>query len=272
MKTMNLNHLSSLAIVMTFMTGCSTGIKFASVTPNLDLPSAYTSRSIYQSGVAAYEFQDLVGNILIIKKSSLDNPIRAGVITPTGFKDTVTLISSAASLNYYHSVITKGGALKGNYLAFSADFTDDEMADFTLVDVARASIEFNATTYTDVATQLKTWVQQHPKTDSTIKRIWIKDVVLSSSLYTAGTKISENASGVIGSTLGVNGSVYNTNNQTIKNTIICFEYFDVDDLVGTLSHIGADAITGDLNIPLAKVQSLKALPSIVISGRPKAVN
>ncbi len=70
--------LYSSAFVI-FLISCGTsrqaGITFASVTPNLSLPPAYTSRSIYESGVAAYDFYDLVGNVLAISSDNSQQPI-----------------------------------------------------------------------------------------------------------------------------------------------------------------------------------------------------
>lgn len=231
------------------------GIKFASVTPNLSLPSAYTSRSIYQSGVAAYDFYDLVGNVLLINNDSTQQPLRVAIIRPSKYSDSVPvkMLTQDESLNYYHSIITKGGAAQGNYLAFSAKFSDDQIADYTLMDIAQSSINLNQASFTEITNGLRSYVNDHPKPANISRRIWIKSVVLSSSIYTAGNKISADASGVIGSTFGVNGSVYNTNNQTIKGTIIGFDYFDVDQLVGALSK---GSLTSELLKTLEKTQPL----------------
>jgi hypothetical protein len=235
-KMKPLNTLSrsvlSLSIIVS-LASCS-GVKFASVTPNLTLPSAYTSRSIYESGVAAYEFYDLVGNVLLISADSSVKPLRIAVVRPSMYADSVPyrLLTEQQSLNYYHSIITNGASAQGNYLAFAAKFSQDQIADYTLIDIAQASIPFSTTTFTEVVNGLKKYVENHPKPANGSKRIWVKSAVLSSTLYTAGNKISSNASGVIGTTIGVNGSVYNTNNQTIKGTVIGFDYFDIDELVG----------------------------------------
>jgi hypothetical protein len=237
------------------------GVKFLSIAPNLDLPKAYTSRSIYESGVAAYEFNDLVGNILKIKTDNSHSPLRVGIIRTKDSDTSVHIIGEAASLNFYHSFITKGGELKGNYLAFAGGFSKDQMAEYTLFDLAYASILFSQESFDVLTKALKAWVKDHPKSDSS-KRIWIKSVVLTSGLYTAGNKIKANASGVLGSTVGVNGSVYNTNTQTIKNTIIGFDYFDIDEFVGSLN---ANAISGGM-----EDQKIKALlmrqPLLTIKG------
>jgi hypothetical protein len=240
-----------------------TGVTFASVTPNLSLPPAYTTRSIYESGVAAYDFYDLVGNVLVISNDISQQPLRVTIVRPSKYSDSIPikLLTQNESLNYYHSVITKGAAVQGNYLAFSAKFSDDEIADYTLVDIAQSSINLNQASFTEVANGLRAFVNDHPKPANINKRVWVKSVVLSSSLYTAGNKISANASGVLGSTLGVNGSVYNTNNQTIKGTIIGFDYIDVDQLVGALSK---GPLTSEL------IKTLEKNKPMVLSGLQKS--
>ena len=258
---------SLLIVVLVSLYGCagSKGVTFASVTPNLSLPAAYTSRSVYASGVAAYEFQDLTGNVLLISKDSTVNPLRVVIVRPTAFPDSVPvrLLTEQQSLNYYHSIVTKGAAVQGNYMAFAAKFSQDQIADYTIVDVAFASIPFNQASFTEIVNGLKKYVQEHPKPADGGKRIWIKSVVLSSTLYTAGNQIKANASGVVGPTMGVNGNVYNTNNQTIKGTVIGFDYFDIDELVGQPTRGVAEQL---------KVLEATAKPIILRGLKNKAFN
>lgn len=241
------------------LSGCG-GVRIAQSSINNTLPPAYTTRSIYPSGVAAYDFNDLVGNVLEIKKASATGPLRLAIIRPADYKDSIQILTQQNSLNYYHSLITRGGAAQGAYLSFSASFTDDQTVEYTLYDIGQASIEFTPKSFNEVETAIEAWVKQHPRTDTSTKRIWLKSVVLSSSLYTAGVKMTGSASAVVaGPAVNVNGSIYSTSNETIKGTIIGFDYFDVDDMVSSMAVENA--------APVKNYNKFKSKRQLTISGK-----
>ncbi len=224
-KTKLLAFSGLIAIIA--INGCA-GVKFASA-PHDNLPDQYINRSILDPSVQSYIFEQLPGSIILIKKNQ--NPALIGFVTPPGFKASVIPITADESLNYYHSIITSKVSTKANYLAFAADFSTDDMAELTLVDVARAGIDINATTFPQITDGLTAWVATHPLADTSEHRIWISSTVLTSRVYNIGTKINADASGQVGTVVGVSGNVYNTNTTAFKSTIISFISFDVDKLI-----------------------------------------
>ena len=218
-------------LVSALLTGC-TGLKLAESPINRSLPESFTKRALYPAGVAAYEFQDLVGNILRIKND--EDPIRIGLIRPNGFVTVVEPITDP--LNYYKSRIQQGAEAQGSYLAFAANFKADQLAELELIDIARSGVAFNTDViFNQITTQATAWVNQHPNSDSAVTRLWIKSVVLTRRIYNDYTKINVNASGVVGGAVGVSTGVYNNSEQSIQSVIIAFEAFDIDQLVEQLS-------------------------------------
>ena len=245
--------LLTLLIVSTICFCSCSGVKFAAAPTNIPLPGDFKDRILYESGIAAYTFEDLVGNVLLFKGN--ERPVRIGILTPNGFTPSAIAIPQNGSLNYYHSFIQKGAETQGSYLAFAADFANDQMAELTLEDIARADIPFTQASFAEITTMLTNWVQSHPKTDASIKRMWIKSVVLTTRLYTAGTKISASASAQIGSVVGVKSGIYSTNNETIKSTVIGFEAFDIDEFVGQLGAM-ASGNGGGFAVPIDQINTL----------------
>ena len=224
-----MKNLFLIPIISIFLISCS-GVKFASAPVNKDLPETFTNRSIYPAGVAGYEFQDLVGNIL--KVDSGQNPIRIGVIRPASYKSEIVPITDAN--NYYKSRIQKGAEANGNYLAFAAKFSAEKLAELTLIDVARAGIVLDdMNSFKEILDSAKVWVEAHPKGTSTANRLWVKSVVLTKRVYNDFTEIKANASGQQSDVVGVSTGVYSKDENSIKSVIIAFEAFDIDELVSS---------------------------------------
>jgi len=217
-------HAVLLAVALTC--GCS-GVKFAAAPINRQIPEAFTQRSVYPGGVAGYDLQDLVGNILFVETGK--DPLRIDVIRPVGYVNAVIPITN--SNNFYRSRIQAGAEAQGSYLAFAAKFSAEEMAELTLDDIARAGIELkDEATWTDIKNKIIAWVRGHSKTNPNSSRLWIKSVVLSRRVYNSHTKIDANASGQVGDVTGVKTGVYRKDEDGIKSVMLGFEAFDVDRL------------------------------------------
>ncbi len=223
MKILNLLFV----LISIVLTSCA-GVKFANAPVNTDLPESFTERSLYPAGVAGYNFQDLVGNVLEIKKN--ENPFRIGMIVPNGYKATVIPILDPN--NYYKSRIQQGAELKGSYLKFAANFKADQLAELELIDIARSGIPFDTIKiFNEILEQATKWVSTHPKSDTSITRVWVKAVVLTRRIYNDMVNVGANASGQVGDVVGVSTGVYNKHETEIKSVIIAFESFDIDKFV-----------------------------------------
>ena len=77
----------------------------------------------------------------------------------------------------------------------------------------------------------KVWVKNHPKGNSTDRRVWIKSVVLTRRVYQDFVKIEASASGQKSDVIGVSTGVYSKDENIIRSVIIGFESFDIDKLV-----------------------------------------
>lgn len=211
--------------MFTLLAGCE-GVTFKDAPKNTPLPPAMRDLAIYPAGVAGYDFQDLVGNILSLKPPSA--PLRIGLIRPTGYQNVVIPIDDPN--NYYHSRIQKGAEVQGSYLTFAASLKDDELVDLLLLDSARAGITLTSSgIWKDITTQLAAWVKAHPKGDS--QRIWIKSVVLTRQVYSSESKVGAKAKDQVGDVVGVSGDVYRKSEDEQRSVVIAFEAFDVDELV-----------------------------------------
>jgi hypothetical protein len=222
---MNVKYIAVL-LVATIICGCG-GVKFAEAPINKQVPAAFTKRALYPGGVAGYDFQDLVGNILLIETGK--EPLRIDVIRPTAYINAVIPITD--SNNFYRSRIQKGAEVQGSYLAFAANFSAEDMAELTLDDIARAVIELkDEATWTEIKNKIIAWVQGHTKTNPNTSRLWVKSVVLNRRVYNSHTRIKANASGQIGDVTGVKTGVYRKDEEGIKSVMLGFEAFDVDRL------------------------------------------
>lgn len=224
-----------LLFVVAIIYGCD-GVKFAPAPVNKPLPDAFTKRSIYPGGVAGYNFQDLVGNILLIENGK--DPLRIGLIRPEAYVNDVIPITD--SINYYRSRIQKGAEIQGSYLAFAANFSTDDMAELTFDDRTMAGIEFeNEATWEEIENKIVEWVQRHPKRNPDDSRLWLKTVVLSHRIYQSYIKIETDASGQVGDVTGVKTGVYRKDEEELKSVMLGFESFDVDKLVEEVSQMGS---------------------------------
>ncbi|NKF90716.1 hypothetical protein GO286_03002 [Ralstonia solanacearum] len=215
---------SLLALTASMLAGCG-GVKFAPASVNEPIPDTFSKRAVYPAGVAGYEIGNLVGNVLIVREGA--DPVRVDVIWPSGFVPTITPITDPNS--YYRSRIQAGAQAQGEYLAFAAKFSADEMADLTLADAAMSSVDFSqAATWPDVRGKIATWVRTHPKSDSGSRRLWVKTVVLTRKVYNSYSKIGADASGQVGEVTGVKTGIYRKSDNEIKSVIIGYEAFDVD--------------------------------------------
>src|SRR5438132_642117 len=216
----------SALLALGFSLACS-GVKLAAAPVNKQIPESFTQRSVYPGGVAGYDFQDLVGNILFVEGGK--DPLRIEVIRPSAYISAVIPISD--SNNFYRSRIQKGAEAQGAFLAFAAKFSAEDMAELTLDDIARAGIEFkDEATWTEVKNKIISWVQVHPNNNQNASRLWIKSVVLSRRVYNGHTKIDADASGQVGDVTGVKTGIYHKDEEGIKGVMLGFEAFDVDKL------------------------------------------
>jgi hypothetical protein len=206
--------------------GCG-GVKFAQAPINLDLPESFKQRSAYPAGVMGYQFQDLIGSILLIKRDV--NPIILGIIRPDSFISKMIPITDPN--NYYKSRIQKGAELKGSYLAFASNLSKEDLVEYELIDIARAGIEFTSSeTFSQIVNKSKQWVRNNPKTDSSNVRLWIRAVVLTKESRYAFTKIDINAKGQVGDVVGVSTGIYHKNENSNRGVLISFEAIDIDVL------------------------------------------
>ncbi|WP_394757973.1 hypothetical protein [Flavobacterium sp.] len=234
--------LKSLFIIFSTLLASCGGVKFANAPVNLDLPKSFTDRTLYPAGDAAYDFQDLVGNILLVKEN--EQPSRIGLIRPDNYKNIVIPITDPN--NYYKSRIQKGAEAKGSYLAFAASFTNEQLAEYELIDIARSGIVLDSEEiFNQIVRKIVDWIGKHPKTDNISKRLWVKSTVLTKETKYNFTKVEVNASGQIGEVVGVSTGVYLKNDLTTRGVFLSFESFDVDKLVNQIRADSSQVITLD---------------------------
>jgi len=251
-----------LALSIIGLSGCS-GVKFAAAPVNAPLPEVFKGRAVYPANVAAYEFEDLVGNVLLIRPNT--DPLRVGVIRPRAYKLAVIPITNPE--NYYHSRIQHGAEAQGSYLGFAAGFSRDQMAELTIIDAARAGIELSDNAvFASIIEDARNWVKQHPKGDSNSKRLWLKAVVLSRRIYSASTQIKANASSQVGEVVGVKTGVYRKDEESSKSAILGFDAFDIDELVEKAG--GGMAFTGS-GVPLESARFTGVIEGPIRKSEPE---
>ncbi len=241
------------------LTFISCGIRTGFSSVNNPLPGPFVNRTTYPNDLAGAErFQDLVGGIVIIKQYM--DPLMVGLIRPPMF---ISLIKPITDPNtYYKSRVQKGGEAQGSYLAFAAKFSVEDMAELELIDAAWSGITYDVdSTFEHILRKAEAWVASHPKSDTSVKRIWIKEVTLTRQLYSSLTKIKSNASGVVGPVVGVKAGVYNSNENVIKSVILGLVAYDIDQMVAQGKRLKGIAGSTD------QIMKLSAFTNSIIDGK-----
>jgi hypothetical protein len=221
-------HKSIFFIVFLGLFSCR-GLKPGESPVNIPIPKEFADRTVFPTDLAgANRFQDLAGSIITFKAAT--TPIFAGLARPDSYVAVSVPITDPNT--YYKSRIQKGAEIQGGYLQFAAGFTADQMAELELIDISWAGISFDTETpWNQVIKKAQTWVETHPKTDTTIKRWWIKEVTLTRRVFTSYAKIKADASGTVGPIVGLKAGIYNNNDNSVKSVIIGLVAYDIDQMV-----------------------------------------
>jgi len=241
-----------LALFVLAFSGCY-GVRFNPASVNDPIPEAFTKRTLYPAGIAGYDFQDLVGNVLLIREGA--DPLRIAIIRPDNYE--IKAIPIEDPNNYYRSRIQKGAEVQGTYLAFAAALNVEDMVELTLTDISRAGIAIDSNViWENITRKAAEWVKFHPKKDTAVRRLWIKSAVLSRKNLHKYDKISANARSQVGEVTGVKTGVYLKSEQVIKSVILGFEAFDIDELVNQFEISGFIPSSRDDILNNTRVESI----------------
>jgi len=154
----------------------------------------------------------------------------------------------------YRSKVNSKASVQGSYLAFTANFSAEQIAEVTITDSTLIAIKSE-----DVPIDLlKAYVTANPN-DGSVKRYWIQAALLATLIQKDFTKINADAKGVVGNTAGVGGSVFNEHGTDSYDWRISMLIPDIDkDLDKKFSIFGEDAPGRGLII--RAIEGLEQLP------------
>ncbi len=189
---------------------------------NPNVPPAFKSRAACTGLTAGYSPEDLVCNIVEVGPGA--EPTVIGTVTPTSdYRCKLTLVKESG--NYYHSRIQYGAQVLCSYLAFAADLKAGVMVDYALGDDAVAS--FGPLTE-DICNKLSAWVAKHPRKDTSVRRLWIREIVRSQQTTATFDTVGASISAQVGPLVGVKGTVYRRNDNDTRAWIFGLVTYDVD--------------------------------------------
>jgi hypothetical protein len=211
-----------LLLITSFILGC--GIKFNSVQFTKDVPDSFKDRVVYndESGLMKYKLTQLVGCVLYEKAPSGHYDMTK-VILKKDYEPKLEIIDDANG-KIFEGTINQSASIKGSYLSFAASFAENEIATFLIRDRNLVFIDRN-----DIPDSLLKVEAETPKNDPTKKRYWVRGVILSSIDASCYTEISSNQSGVVGPTVGVEGTVYNKSGREINDYRISLCLLNLDN-------------------------------------------
>ncbi len=214
--------LLPLAVVSTC--ACTAGIRYGNGPYDTTLPKDFVNRVLYSdTGIPKYRLDYLVGSILVCSSPSGSKEEVCELSFDRILKADTAPEATAAKTDIYHSLITQGAAVQGSYLAFAANFKVDQVASVTISDTTLLAVKAD-----DVPVdQIRSYAAAHPPAGGQT-RWWIEGALLSVIDRQDSTKIDSNASGVLGSTAGVKGSVYHIEEVSSKDFAIAIFRRNID--------------------------------------------
>lgn len=238
------------------ITGCG-GVKFAA-DPNINkgLPKDFVKRDLYEkTDIFKYRLSDLVGHILVCrtvagKQKTEDCDLKLTRIVKPNTSPDIEMPKQVI----YKSKVNSQASAQGSYLAFTANFSAEQVAEVTITDSTLIAIKSE-----DVPKDLlQAYVADNPN-DGSVKRYWIQAALLTTLIQTDFTKISADAKGVVGNTAGVGTSVFNEHGADSYDWRISMLIPDIDkDLDNKFSIFGEDAPGRGLTI--RAIEGLEQLP------------
>lgn len=198
-----------------FLSACA-GVKFSDERVNKNLPNDFKNRNIYpETDIFKYKLDSLVGRILVCKPDQVNNRVYDCDLKVTR----ILKIDSATNHPIppetitperlvYSSKIDRGAAAQGSYLTFAGSFSADQVAEILITD---SSLVFANDNDVPISSILS-YVNSNPKQENE-ERFWIQGALLATLIQRDLVKIKSDAEGVVGSTSGVKGQVYNNSGQ-----------------------------------------------------------
>jgi hypothetical protein len=243
------------------LTGC--GVRFANVSQfNKVLPDDFKNRVLWaETDIFKYNLEQLAGHVVYAKaEGKFDRGVRLVK------KDRTPTLKAVDKGRVYHSKIDKGAAAEGNYLAFAAKFDDTQTEDVTIIDTAQVFIPYDDVPIDDLLKEA-----DKPLPPDVSKRYYVQAVLLATVTRIATSKISANASGVVGDAFGAKGNVYKQDEEGSTDYRISLLLIDLEKMKMLKQGSGAQPIESSELLRGSKakgmtveeiggMESLKAVP------------
>jgi hypothetical protein len=212
-------------ILACFCVGChGEGVRFTSLHLTNDLPDTFKQRNLYpdESGILKYKLTELVGTVIYKEKGENAYSVKK-VILKADYKPTLEVANEALA-PIFDALVNKSAGTKGSYLAFAASLDGNDVATVSIRDRNIVHVDNK-----DVPWEL---LVQEAKSEkgSASERYWIQGAMLSSLDVTKLVEIKSDASGVLGSTFGVEGKVYNKQSEARHEYKISVRLLNLDKL------------------------------------------
>lgn len=218
-------------IIAFFVITCvACGVRFNETPINLVMPDYFKERNLLdRTEIWRHKLTELVGSIVYLKPDGSYNRFKR--IVKEDYLAKLELVEDAER-KVYSSRIDRGAAVEGSYLAFAADLDVNQMAEVNIEDISLVFINDADVPWEKIYAEANA---QAPSPD--IRRYWIQGALLTHITIDYYTKISANASGVVGDTFGAKGNVYNKQGTTSRDFMISLELYDLDMVKSTTGPI-----------------------------------
>jgi hypothetical protein len=189
------------------------------------IPGEFKKRSVYSGAISPYTFQYAVGRMYEVRPDSSLKPLLGAVYPTKPFRCSLSLLTIEQS-QHYHSRITQGFGLGGQYLAIAANLKGNQMIDFTMYDDVVASIgQISDSTFRAVVA----WAKKNPRVDPAQRRVWITEVVRTRRTWVEFDTVNVSVTAQIGELVGVNGTVYRRHEKDNQDFVLGYYTCDIDE-------------------------------------------
>jgi hypothetical protein len=204
--------------------GCG-GVTFEATRLTNDLPETFKQRNLYldESGTLRYKLTEIVGRVIYQDSAAHRSDVRT-VILPESYVPVLEVIKAGDGL-VFEGMVDRNAATKGSYLAFAGSLSSKQVA---MVSIQDRNLVFIQNRDIPRAKLIEEARQSVP--NPSIRRLWIQGALLSSIDIATLDSISRSASGVVGTTIGVEGNVYNKKAEAIHDYRISILALDLDRL------------------------------------------
>ncbi len=198
------------------LSGCHTGVHFADIPLNADLPNDFRYRTVITNSV---DFRLDPGSNIGVLISPDANGLYQIIAKPILSDGSTPQVAAIKDGDVYDSTVDSGFALQGNYLTVAAGLSGSNLATIDIVDAIHA--------YVPPAEIPDEKLFAIAATTNQVPRFWLEDLYISTITKTEAAQESADASASTPA-YGAKGNVYHQVGGTFHDWVVAARLINVD--------------------------------------------